>query len=169
MPGVLAITLIRSGRISAGCKYETRTHSIPSGCTKSGKSFSSNLKSPRSLPYEVEFSLTKRSSRTPFSPSQAASSKISPGSRETNEPRNAGIAQKVHLRSQPEAIFNGAQGVDSRRLRYTCGPMPGVETSSLANCLSTGEIGSNFLLSPGVCGTILSPARTFRSVEPISA
>ena len=77
--------------------------------------FSSNLKSPKSLPYEVEFSLTSNNSRTPLSASQAASSKISPGSRETNEPRNAGIAQNVHLRSQPDAIFSGAQGVASSR------------------------------------------------------
>ena len=42
---------------------------------------------------------------------------ISVGRLETNEPRNIGIAQKEHLRSHPDAIFNGAIGALSKRLR----------------------------------------------------
>ena len=67
--------------------------------------------SPRSLPYEEEFSLTRKISRTPCSTSQAASALISAGWRETYAPRNAGIAQKVQRRSQP--------GGDLQRCRRT--------------------------------------------------
>ena len=42
---------------------------------------------------------------------------ISVGRLETNEPRNIGIAQNEHLRSQPDAIFSGAIGAESNRLR----------------------------------------------------
>ena len=59
------ITATREGRISAGCRYETRTRSIPSTAASSGSRASSSRRSPRSFPYEVEFSLTRNSSRTP--------------------------------------------------------------------------------------------------------
>ena len=42
--------------------------------------------------------------------SQRASASISAGGRETNAPRNDGIAQKAQRRSQPEASFSGATG-----------------------------------------------------------
>ena len=80
----------------------------PSTAASSGSSVSSSRRSPRSLPYDVEFSLTRTSSRTPWSASQPASASSSGGRRDTNAPRNAGIAQNVQRRSQPQASLSGA-------------------------------------------------------------
>src|ERR1039458_7099558 len=60
---------------------------MPLVAARSGRTSSSSRRLPRSLPYEVEFSLTSTSSRTPLSASQRASAKISGGRRETNAPR----------------------------------------------------------------------------------
>ena len=71
------------------------------------------------MPYEVVFSLTRYNSDTPLSASHFASSMISSGLREMNEPRKYGIAQNEQRRSQPLAILSGAIGALSRRLRST--------------------------------------------------
>ncbi len=58
---------------------------------------------------------------------------MSSGGRETKDPRNEGMAQKVQRRSQPLAIFSGAQGRSSRRWRstaYAGPPSPGTGASS---------------------------------------
>ena len=65
------------------------------------------------------FSLTRNSSDTPSLASHWASSRISVGLRETNEPRKIGIAQNAQRRSQPVAIFRGEIGALSKRVR--CG------------------------------------------------
>ena len=98
---------------------------MPSTAASCGSRPSSNRRSPRSLPYDVVFSLTRNSSRTPCSPSQAASLRISAGGRDRNAPRNDGIAQKLHRRSQPDASFTGATGDVPRRRRTGRGPLAG--------------------------------------------
>ncbi len=92
---------------------------MPSTAASCGSSFSSSRGSPRSLPYEVEFSLTSTSSRTPCSASHSASASSSSGVRETNAPRNDGIAQNAQRRSQPQASFSEATGPASSRRRST--------------------------------------------------
>ena len=99
---------------------------MPSIAASCGSSFSSARGSPRSLPYEVEFSLTSTSSRTPVLASHSASASISSGVRETNAPRNDGIAQNAHRRSQPLASFSEATGPVSSRRRSTCRRWAGV-------------------------------------------
>jgi hypothetical protein len=74
------------------------------------------------LPYDVLFSLTSTSSRTPCSASQWASASTSDGRRLTNEPRKLGMAQNEQRRSQPEASLSGATGLSSSRRRTTAGP-----------------------------------------------
>src|SRR5919112_4062972 len=98
---------------------------MPSTAASSGSSVSSNRRSPRSLPYDVEFSLTRNSSLTPCSASHRASPRTSPGRRETNDPRNDGIAQNEQRRSQPLASLRGAIGPPSSRLRTARGPEAG--------------------------------------------
>src|SRR5450631_2719062 len=98
---------------------------IPSTAAISGSIVSSRRRSPRSLPYDVEFSLTRKTSLTSCSPSQRASARTSEGRLDTKEPRNIGIAQKAQRRSQPLAIFSGAHGLPSRRARITRGPLAG--------------------------------------------
>ncbi|CAB4829911.1 unannotated protein [freshwater metagenome] len=122
--GVEIIACNSDGRISAGCKYESRMSSTPGISAKSGNNFSINVRSPRSFPYEVVFSLTKKSSLTPLVDNQRASSNISVGRRETNAPRKYGIAQKEQRRSQPDAIFSGAHGALPKRLRRREPPAP---------------------------------------------
>ena len=113
-----------------GLQVATRTRSMPSPLASSGSSVSSSRRSPRSLPYDVEFSLTSTTSRTPWlgeplAPRRGASG----GRRETNEPRKAGIAQNEHRRSHPTASFSGATprrtaaAYDARSRRRA--PMPG--------------------------------------------
>ena len=97
----------------------------PSTAASSGSSVSSSRRSPRSLPYDVEFSLTRTSSRTPCSASQRASVSTSAGRRDTNEPRKDGIAQNVQRRSQPEASLSGATGPLPSRRRSDRGPEAG--------------------------------------------
>ena len=82
-----------------------------------GSSASSARRSPRSLPYDVEFSLTSTSSRAPVAASHRASASTSAGGRDTNEPRKDGIAQNAHRRSQPDASFRYATGPSSSRCR----------------------------------------------------
>ena len=94
----------------------------------SGSSVSSSRRSPRSLPYDVLFSLTRNSSRTPSPASQRASATTSEGRRLTNEPRKLGMAQKEQRRSQPLASFSGAIGPPSRRRRTVRGPLAGAPT-----------------------------------------
>ena len=174
-PGVDAIASSSEGRISAGCRYDTRTRSMPSTAASSGSIVSSSRRSPRSLPYDVEFSLTRNSSRTPCSPSQRASVSTSAGRRDRNAPRNAGIAQNAQRRSQPEAIFSGAQGRPSSRRRSTRGPeagaspsgrsgalaWPGTATDSspAASCRLAGVSGSSVRRSRGTCEAGRSPCR----------
>ena len=55
----------------------------------------------------MEFSLTRNSSRAPWSASQRASVSTSEGRRLTNEPRKLGIAQNEQRRSQPLASLSG--------------------------------------------------------------
>ena len=71
---------------------------------------------------------TRKSSLTPCSASQRASAMTSAGRRETKAPRNIGMAQNAHRRSQPLAIFSGAHGRPSRRARMTRGPEAGDRT-----------------------------------------
>ena len=158
---VLTIAFISCGRISAGCKYETRILSIFSILESAGKRASSKFMSPRSLPYEVVFSLTKNSSRTPRSLSHTASAIMSVGRLETNEPRKAGIAQNVHLRSQPFAIFKGAYGFESRRRRITS---PELDD---AISLSAGALGVESLRSIGTWLSIFAPPTIFASDSPM--
>ena len=76
---------------------------------------------------------------TPRSPSQRASAMMSCGRRDTNAPRNIGIAQNAHRRSQPLAILSGAQGRPSSRARITRGPDAGTGPSMVT---STGAVDS---------------------------
>ena len=117
----------------------------------SGRIVSIKRRSPKSFPYDVVFSLTRNSSDTPLAASHFASSKISTGRRETNEPRKYGIAQNEHRRSHPDAILSGAHGAFPKRLRKRVPPAPTLDeySSSLAAALSTGAIGSNDLRSRG--------------------
>ena len=85
--------------------------------------------SPRSLPYEVLFSLTRTISRTPCPASHWASFSTSEGRREMKEPRKAGMAQKEQRRSQPEASLTEATGLSSSRLRRVRGPEAGARPS----------------------------------------
>ena len=110
------------------------------------------------MPYDVEFSLTRNSSRTPSAASQRASSRTSVGRRLTNEPRNDGIAQNVQRRSQPDASLSGAIGPVVSRERGATG----------AALLSVGEMGSSRRRSWGVCGCCFSPATIDRSRAPMS-
>ena len=68
---------------------------------------------------------------------------MSVGRLDMKEPRKYGMAQKEQRRSQPDAIFNGAQGALPNRF---------LENSSLsrASARSTGAIGSSARRS---CGT----------------
>src|SRR5690606_30416620 len=94
-------------------------------------------RSPRSLPYDVEFSLTRNSSRTPCSASQRASASRSSGGRDRNAPRNLGIAQNVQRRSQPEASLRGAYGPVPSLLRYTRGPDAGATACGRSGAWAT--------------------------------
>src|SRR5580658_3994187 len=96
---------------------------MPSTAASEGSSPSSSRRLPRSLPYEVEFSLTSRISLTPWPASQRASASRSSAGLDTNAPRNAGIAQNEHRRSQPEAIFSGAATPVPSRRRSTSGTL----------------------------------------------
>src|SRR5450755_971412 len=98
---------------------------MPGTAASCGSASASSLRLPRSLPYDVEFSLTSSSSRTPCSASQAASATRSGTGRDTNAPRKAGIAQNVHLRSQPDAILSGATTPPPSLRRSTRGPDAG--------------------------------------------
>jgi hypothetical protein len=119
--------------------------------------------SPRSFPYDVEFSLTSTSSRTPWPASHAASVSTSCGRRDTNEPRKVGIAQKVHRRSQPLASFSAAVGPSPSRIRSGCGPDAGASPAGRSGRdgvgRSAGAIGSSRRRSRGTCDTCASPAR----------
>src|SRR3954447_4247218 len=127
---------------------------MPSRAASSGSRLSSRRRSPRSLPYDVLFSLTRNTSRTPSPASQRASLRTSDGRRLTNEPRKLGMAQNEQRRSQPLASFSGAIGPPPRRRRTTRGPDAGAPTpisslapipgtERLAASRSTGEIGSS--------------------------
>ena len=76
---------------------------------------------------------------TPRSPSQRASAMMSWGRRETNAPRNIGMAQNAHRRSHPLAIFSGAHGRPSSLARMTRGPEAGTGPSMVT---STGSVDS---------------------------
>ena len=106
------------------------------------------------------------------------------GRRDTNEPRKAGMAQNVHRRSQPEAIFSEAHGAEPSRARTTGGPeagataarlgrsasasgaaegatpVPGTAVPARAAWRSTGLSGSRVRRSRGTCEARSSPART---------
>src|SRR5213596_1220407 len=97
---------------------------MPGTAASWGSSFSSARRSPRSLPYDDEFSLTRTSSRTPSAASHSASAMTSSGVLETNAPRNDGIAQNEHRRSQPDASFSGATTPPDSRRRNTPPPGP---------------------------------------------
>ncbi len=101
---------------------------MPSIAASSGSSVSSSRRSPRSLPYDVLFSLTRNTSRTPSPASQRASASTSEGRRLTKEPRKLGIAQNEHRRSQPLASFNGAIGPPASRRRTARGPLAGARS-----------------------------------------
>ena len=116
------------------------------------------------MPYDVEFSLTRNSSRTPSLASHRASSSTSVGRRLTNEPRKDGMAQKVQRRSQPEASLSGAIGPVVKRVRWT--PLVGPDETAAAR--STGEMGSSRRRSCGVCGCGRSPATIARSRAAMS-
>ena len=104
------------------------------------------------------FSDTRNNSLTPLSANHLASSITSTGWRETNAPRNCGIAQNEHLRSQPEAIFKEAHGSLVNLLR----------AKSETRTRSAGAIGSNLRRSCGVCGVGLCPDKISPSRAEIS-
>ena len=83
------------------------------------------------------------------------------GRRETNEPRNIGMAQNEHRRSQPLAIFSGAQGRASSRERTNCSPSPwpGSATPAAASERSTGDSGSSMRRSEGTWDAGRAPPR----------
>ncbi len=66
--------------------------------------------------------------------SHSASASSSSGVRETNAPRNAGIAQNAQRRSQPLASFSEATGPVSSRRRRTVRRCAGVCSSTTAPC-----------------------------------
>ena len=88
---------------------------------KSGSNDSSSRISPRSFPYDVVFSETRITSRTPVATISPISETISDGVRDTKDPRKRGIAQKAHLRSQPLASLTEATGPVPKRMRGTGG------------------------------------------------
>jgi len=94
----------------------------------------------------------------------------SSGGRETNEPRNDGIAQNVQRRSQPEASLRLATGPSVSRARGIQA-WPGTATSADAAGRCTGEIGSSVRRSTGTCGSGACPPRRSprRSCDPPSA
>ena len=110
----------------------------------------------------------KTISRTPWSANHRASPRISAGGRDTNAPRNDGIAQNEHRRSQPDASFSGATGPSSRRWRKTLGPpaWPGIPTSATIAGRLTGVTGSSVRRSCGRWGT--SGATSQHVVEPVT-
>src|SRR5580658_7006915 len=110
---------------------------MPSVAARSGRTSSSSRRLPRSLPYDVEFSLTSTSSRTPWLASQRASARISGGRRDTNAPRNDGMAQNEQRRSQPDAIFSGATTPADSRRRNT--PPPGPVHGAAGSTMVDGE------------------------------
>src|SRR3984957_11853313 len=113
---------------------------MPSVAARSGRTSSSSRRLPRSLPYDVEFSLTRNSSRTPWLASQRASARISGGRRDTNAPRKDGMAQNEQRRSQPDAIFSGATTPADSRRRNTVppGPVHGAAGSTIVDCEAKG-------------------------------
>ena len=127
----------------------------------------------------MEFSLTSSSSRTPSAASQPASASSSGGRRETNAPRNDGIAQNEHLRSQPDAIFSGAVTPPDSRRRIGRGPdagaIPGGRSVSSVRsgfgviCRSAGLTGSSERRSLATCAGRLRPASTSSSRAAMSA
>ena len=137
----------------------------PATAASSGSIVSSSRRSPRSLPYDVEFSLTRKISLTPCSPSQRASASTSDGRRETNAPRNIGMAQNAHRRSQPLAIFSGAHGRPSSRARITRGPLAGTGPSIVTD--SGARLSSTPLAptAPGVSEAV-APPWPGRATEP---
>ena len=139
---------INVGLISAGCRYESLIREIPSISANCGSISSIALIFPKSFPYEVVFSLTKKISLTPLSANHLASLIISSCVRETKAPRKNGIAQKVQRRSHPAAIFNGATGALSNLFLRTRSPSPILVL--LIGCLrSAGAMGSNLRRSLG--------------------
>ena len=116
------------------------------------------------------FSLTKKSSLTPFSASHLASLIISSGVLEIKDPLNCGIAQNEHLRSHPEAIFKGAIGELASLFLAKVPPCPiFVFNSTFISCLATGEMGIKLLRSRGVWAGFEFPARIFCNRVEISA
>src|ERR1700733_8751653 len=113
---------------------------MPSVAARSGRTSSSSRRLPRSLPYEVEFSLTRNSSRTPWLASQRASARISGGRRDTNAPRKDGMAQNEQRRSQPDAIFSGATTPAVSRRRNT-GPLGPVHGAAGSTAVGVAEVG----------------------------
>ncbi len=95
-------------------------------------------RSPRSLPYDVEFSLTSKQLAYAVAASHLASSTTSVGRLDRNEPRNRGIAQKEQRRSHPDASLSGAIGPDPRRRRIARGPLAGA--CPLAGPARTGRV-----------------------------
>ena len=83
--------------------------------------------SPTSRPYQARSCATSTISATPPSTSWRASASIDSGVRERCLPRNDGIAQNAHARSQPSATFTYAHGTlgvargSSRRSRTPVG------------------------------------------------
>ena len=103
-----------------------------------------------------------------------------------NAPRNAGMAQNEHRRSQPDAIFSGATGLPPSRRRSTRGPDAGATPSGRsaiappaagvpcpgstapAAARVTGEIGSSLRRSLGWCASHRWPSATASSRAAMS-
>ena len=68
-----------------------------------------------------------------------------------NAPRNAGMAQKVQRRSQPDAIFSGATTLPPSRRRSTRGPEAGATPSGRSGMAAVPCPGS---AAPGVAGRV---------------
>src|ERR1700759_54462 len=98
---------------------------MPGTAASVGSTSSSSRRSPRSLPEEGEFSLTRYSPLPPSLASHSASVSRSGGRRDTNAPRKDGIAQNEQRRSQPEAILRGATTPWDSRRRRVRGPEAG--------------------------------------------
>ena len=105
--------------------------------------------------------------------SHSASASSSSGVRETNAPRNAGIAQNAQRRSQPLASFSEATGPVSSRRRSTVRRWAGVCSSTVGACPGThhrggaaGDRGQRQQLAPVARGVRVDRLAGQHRVEP---
>ena len=125
----------RTGRGRAGARARGRAARSGSRRRSSG---ASEPGSPTSRPYHARSCATSTISAAPCSTSARTSASIDSGVRERCLPRNDGMAQNAHARSQPSATFTYAQGAlgagrgSSSRSRTPAGLRPRSTTSTSA-------------------------------------